>query len=157
MKVVVSNDKSGYSLKEAALEMLKEGGHEVIDLGTNLPEESLGHPIAAQRVAESIQSGQAERGLLFCGTGMGVSLAANKYKGIKAGVCESVFTAKYCRMINDCNVLCTGAYIIGNYMGKEMIKAFMSTDFCEGFEESRAANLKNMDNIISEFEQKNFR
>lgn len=159
MTVVLSNDKGGFKLKEAVLKMLLEEGYDVIDLGTKQESETLAHTKAGALVAEKIQSKEADRGILFCGTGMGVSLAANKFKGISAAVCESVFSASHCRMINNCNVLCMGAYILGEVMAVAMAKAFMNSNFADGEfgEAKRRAFLQTQIDAIAEYESANFK
>ncbi|MBC8571397.1 RpiB/LacA/LacB family sugar-phosphate isomerase [Zongyangia hominis] len=157
MKVVLSNDRGGYGLKEAAAALLKEQGHQVIDLGTQSPDEIKGYTDAGVAVAKAVQSGEADRGLLFCGTGMGVSQTANKFKGVYAAVVESVFAARSCRQINNCNVMCCGGYILGEYMAREMVDAFINTGFTEGFAPERAAGLKAQFARLQEIEAENLR
>lgn len=157
MKVVLSNDRGGYRLKEAAIALLKEQGHEVIDLGTHDPEEFLSYTDAGIAVAKAIQSGEAQRGLLFCGTGMGVSQTANKFKGVYAAVVESVFAARQCRLINNCNVMCAGGYILGEYMAREMVDAFINTEHTQGFEPERAAYLRGQFARLQEIEGENMK
>ncbi|CAK7062224.1 MAG: Ribose-5-phosphate isomerase B [Desulfovibrio sp.] len=157
MKVAISNDKFGFRLKEAVVKKLRGDGHEVIDYGTKDPDEPKAHSQAGSEVARAIQSGEAERGILFCGTGMGVSLTANKFKGVYAAVCESVFSAQHCRLINDCNVLCLGVYILGEYMTLQMAETFINTGFAENFEETRKNNLKKQIDRIAEIEAENFK
>ena len=156
MKIALSNDKGAFRLKEAVANKLRADGHEVVDLGTNDSLEDRSHTEAGSLVAQAIQRGDAERGILFCGTGTGVALAANKYKGVYAAVAESVFAARHCRLINDCNVLCLGAYILGEYMALEMVDVFLHTDFAEHFEPVRTEKLKKQINCIAEIESNNF-
>lgn len=157
MKVVLSNDKGGYALKEAAAALLKEQGHQVIDLGTRSPDEMKGYTDAGTAVGKAIQNGEADRGLLFCGTGMGVSQTANKFKGVYAAVVESVFAARSCRQINNCNVMCCGGYILGAYMAREMVDVFMNTGFTQSFAPERAAGLKAQFARLQEIEGDNLK
>ncbi|MDO4269465.1 MAG: RpiB/LacA/LacB family sugar-phosphate isomerase [Eubacteriales bacterium] len=157
MKVAIANDKGGYRLKAAIVKKLADEGYEVLDYGTQSPEESKEHALAGEQVALAVQSGAAERGILLCGTGMGVSLAANKHKGVYAAPVESVFAAKHCRLINDCNVMCIGGYILGEYMALEMADAFLKTPFADHFEEGRARYLRSQYERIAAIEDKNFR
>lgn len=157
MKVAISNDRFGFALKEAVVKKLREDGHEVIDYGTKTPDEPKAHSQAGSEVARAIQNKEAQRGILFCGTGMGVSLTANKFKGVYAAPCESVFTAQHCRLINDCNVLCLGIYVLGEYMALQMVEAFMNTEFAENFEETRKNNLSTQIGKIAEIEAENFK
>ncbi len=157
MKIVIANDKGGYLLKAAIVKKLRAEGHEVIDYGTQSPDEAKEHVLAGEQVAHAIQNGEAERGILLCGTGMGVSLAANKHKGVYAAVVESVFAAKHARLINDCNVMCIGGYILGEYMALEMVDAFLNTPFADHIEEKRKAYLRSQYERIAEIENSNFR
>ncbi|HBN80674.1 MAG TPA: RpiB/LacA/LacB family sugar-phosphate isomerase [Ruminococcaceae bacterium] len=142
MKIALGSDKSGFELKEFIKGYLKENRIELEDLGTQSMD--AGQPFfeVAPKVAAEIQSGRAERGILICGTGMGMSQVANKYEGVLAACCESVYAARMCRAINNSNVLCMGGWIIAKEMGLEMVKAFLSTEHTEGLEEWRRDFLK---------------
>ncbi len=157
MKIVIANDKGGYLLKQAIVKKLEEEGHEVLDYGTKAPDEVKEHTQAGEQVACAIQNKEAQYGILLCGTGMGVSISANKHKGVYAAVVESVFAAKHCRLINDCNVICLGGYILGEYMALEMVDAFLNTPFADHFEEKRKNYLKGQYQRIIEIEERNFR
>jgi len=143
MKIVIGSDKSGYSLKEAIKAYLKENNYEFIEIGTTNPDVGVPFFKVAPEAAQLIQDGKADRGILICGTGMGMSQVANKYKGIRAACVESVYAARMCRAINDSNVLCMGGWIIAEIMGIEMTKAFLETEFTQGLEEWRQEFLKN--------------
>ena len=156
MKIVIANDKGGYLLKQAIVEKLEKEGHEVLDYGTHSPDETKEHTQAAEQVACAIQKKEAQFGILLCGTGMGVSITANKHKGVYAAVVESVFAAKHCRLINDCNVLCLGGYILGEYMTLEMVDAFLCTPFADHFEEKRKDYLRGQYEKIVAIEEHNF-
>ena len=103
-----------------------------------------------RRVAKEVADKKFERGLLFCGTGMGVNLVANKFPGVYCGLCESVFAAKKCRIINNCNVLAMGGFIVGPKMGIEMVEAFLNTDFSYGFD---LATPEFLQNAVKEIDQ----
>jgi ribose 5-phosphate isomerase B len=107
-KLVVASDKSGYYLKEFVKAHFISKGYEIKDVGTMDPENPVFYPDAASNLAREIQNGFSEKGLLFCGTGMGVSIVANKFAGICAACCESTFSASKARIYNDANVLCMG-------------------------------------------------
>lgn len=157
MKIVMGNDKGAYWLKKAIKEKLEKDGHEIIDCGTKSPDEAKAHTIASKDAAEVLQAKQADLGILLCGTGMGVCMAANKFKGIYAAAVESVYSAERCRMINDCNVLCLGANILGEVMALEMVDKFINTEFAQGFEPERKAFLHTFIEQNEAFENENFK
>ena len=142
MKVIIGSDKSGFTLKEFLKPALKELGYEVEDLGTTNIEEPKPFFVVAPLVAEAVQQGRAEKAILICGTGMGMSQVANKYEGILAACCESTYAARMSRAINDSNILCMGGWVIANEMGLEMAKTFLTTDHTQGLEEWRQEFLK---------------
>ncbi|MDR2439124.1 MAG: RpiB/LacA/LacB family sugar-phosphate isomerase [Planctomycetaceae bacterium] len=131
--ILIAADPFAVTLKDALSVHLKEKGYEVIDLGATRDKE-IPYFESAPNVCKTIQSGKAERAILLCGTGMGMSIVANRFKGIVASVVESVFAAKMCRVINNANVLCLGAMIWGDWMAKEAVDVFLTTKFTEGLE-----------------------
>ena len=137
MKIIIGSDKSGYYLKEAVKSFLLEEGHEVHDVGTTDVNNPQGYFIVAPKLAQEIAAGRYERGILCCGTGMGMAIAANKYKGVYASVVESVYGAKMCRAVNNANVLCMGGWLIADWLGIEMTKTFLSTEFTEELDDRR--------------------
>lgn len=143
MALVIGSDKSGYLLKEAIKTHLKAENIAFIEVGTTDPEVGIPFFKVAPEACALIGTGKAEKGILICGTGMGMSQVANKYKGIRAACVESVYAARMCRAINDSNVLCMGGWVIAPEMGLEMVKTFLSTGHTEGLEEWRQAFLKN--------------
>lgn len=138
MKVVLGSDKSGFLLKEAIKKYLTEAQIEWDDLGTQDLEHGKPYYEVASVVARAMQTAEYERGILICGTGMGMSLTANKFKGIYAACVESVYGAKMCRAINNANVLTMGGWVVGSEMGVEMVKAFLNTGFTQDLEPWRA-------------------
>ena len=134
MKVILGSDKSGFTLKEALKPVLQQWGHEIIEIGTTDPNVGVPFFKVAPEAAKYLQEGNADRAILICGTGMGMSQVANKYKGIRAACVESLYGAKMCRAINDSNVLCMGGFIVGSDMGINMVKTFLNTEFVEGME-----------------------
>ncbi len=142
-KLVIGSDKSGYTLKEAIKAYLTERGVDFIEVGTVDPEVGVPFFTVAPEAAALVLSGDADRAILICGTGMGMSQVANKYKGIRAACVESVYAARMCRAINDSNALCMGGWVIAPEMGIEMVKAFLDTGHTEGLEEWRKEFLKN--------------
>lgn len=156
MKVVIGADKAGYQLKETIRERLLEAGHEVEDVGTCQMSEPRPHTVTAPAAAKAILANEADRGILICGTGMGMSIVANKHKGIYAAVVESVYAAEYCRKINDANVLCLGAFIVGSEMAIEIVHTFLETGFVQEFPKWRVDFLKGQSEILKEFEEQQF-
>ena len=136
MKIALGCDHGGLEHKNAILEHLKERGFEVIDFGI-YEQKSVDYPEIAVKVANCIASGEAERGFLVCGTGIGMSLAANKVKGIRAAACSEHFSAKYTRLHNDSNILCLGGRVIGVGTALELADLFVDTEFEGGRHQRR--------------------
>lgn len=139
MNLVIASDHAGYCLKENVKKYLAEQGHNVIDCGTN-SEESCDYPVFAKALCKEINDGNAELGILVCGTGIGMSMAANKVKGIRAAVCSDYFSAKFTRAHNDANVMCLGARVTGEGLALELIDIFLNTPF-EGGKHFRRINM----------------
>ncbi len=128
MKIVIGSDHGGYELKLEIIKHLTERGFEVKDIGCDSPA-SCDYPIYAKAAAKEIQSGDAELGILICGTGIGMSMAANKEDGIRAALCHDVFSAKATREHNDANILCMGARVIGPGLAELVVDTFLDTPF----------------------------
>ena len=128
MKVSIGSDHGGYELKLEVIEHLKKRGFEVTDVGTDSPT-SCDYPIYAKKVTEDIQSKNADLGILICGTGIGMSMAANKEPGIRAALCHDTFSAKATREHNDANILCMGARVVGPGLALMIIDTFLDTPF----------------------------
>ena len=126
--IVIGSDHAGYALKEKLKAHLTETGVPFVDVGTDSTA-SCHYPVFAKKVCEKIQSGECEKGILVCGTGIGMSMAANKQKGIRAAVCGDCFSAKYTRLHNDANVLCLGARVVGEGLAEEITDLFLQTGF----------------------------
>ena len=141
MKIAVASDHGGYFLKEVVAGYLMAIGHEVIDLGTN-SEASVDYPEYGHKCAEAVANGDAERGIVVCGTGIGISIAANKVKGIRCGLCTSVEMAKLTRQHNDANMLAMGGRILSNEDAIAIVNAFLETEF-EGGRHQRRVDLLN--------------
>ena len=157
MNIVVGSDKNGYPLKEEIAAMLREQGHTVFDVGTTDLDSPRPHTVTAPAAAKMIQEGKAERGFLFCGTGMGMSIMANKHKGIYAAVVESCYAAEYCRKINDANIMCVGAFIVGTGMAKEMANIFINTEFMQDFPQWRIDFCGGKKKIVKQLEEDLFK
>ena len=139
MKIGIGNDHSALELKAEIIGFLKEKGHEVIDYGTNSTE-SCDYPVYGEKVARAVAAGEVDQGILICGTGLGISLAANKVKGIRAAVCSEPYTAMMARLHNDCNILAFGARVIGPEMAKMIVRTWLDTEF-EGGRHQRRVDL----------------
>lgn len=139
MNLVIACDHAGYDLKENVKKYLSEQGHSVIDCGTNSTE-SCDYPVFAKALCKEINDGNAQLGILICGTGIGMSMAANKVKGIRAAVCSDYFSAKFTRAHNDANVICLGARVTGEGLALELIDIFLNTPF-EGGKHLRRINM----------------
>ncbi|MCA9925157.1 MAG: ribose 5-phosphate isomerase B [Anaerolineales bacterium] len=128
MKIAVACDHGGFPLKETILETIRAAGHEPIDLGTDGPA-GVDYPDFAQKIGVAINSGEAERGILICGSGAGANIAANKIKGIYASVCHDAYSAHQGVEHDDMNVLCLGARIIGPALAAELVEAFTGATY----------------------------
>ena len=124
----IGSDHGGYTLKLEIIEHLKNRGIEVTDVGCD-SEASCDYPVFAKKVADAITSGEADQGILVCGTGIGMSMAANKISGIRAALCHDVFSAKATREHNDANILCLGARVVGPGLALMIVDTFVDTPF----------------------------
>lgn len=131
MRVAIGCDHAGVDLKHEVAKFLKEQGVEVTDFGTE-GAESVDYPDFARKVAEAVRGGAADRGVLICGTGIGMSISANKVPGVRAALCHDVYSARLTREHNDANVLTMGARVIGAGLAVEITKAFFGADFAGG-------------------------
>jgi ribose 5-phosphate isomerase B len=129
VKLVISADHAGFDLKEEVRAYLTRAGHEIVDLGAFRCEPQDDYPDFAERVAEAIKQGEAPRGILICGSGVGVSVAANKVPGIRAGMCHDTYSAHQGVEHDDMNVLVLGARIIGTSLAFELVDAFLRAKF----------------------------
>ncbi|MEG1808656.1 MAG: ribose 5-phosphate isomerase B [Oscillospiraceae bacterium] len=143
--IAIASDHGGLSLKKAIMQYLKTKNIEYSDLGT-YTEESCDYPDYAAKVCRSVIGEESEKGILVCGTGIGMSLAANKFKGIRAAVCGDCFSAKYTRMHNDANILCLGERVTGEGLALEIVELFLNTDFEGGRHARRLAKLTEIEN-----------
>ncbi len=128
MRVVLAADHAGYLLKNELKARLGERGHDVLDLGTDSPA-PVDYPDAAEAVASAIRGREAERGIIVCGSGAGVSIAANKFPGIRAAVCHDTYTAHQAVEHDDMNVLCLGARVIGGALALDLANAFLGASY----------------------------
>ena len=134
--IVIASDHAGVELKALLVERIRAGGHDIDDLGpadTN----SVDYPNFAHAVATAVASGEAGRGILICGTGIGMSMAANRHPGVRAALCHDAYTAEMARLHNDANVLCIGARVIGGGVAEQMVEIFLATVFEGGRHQGR--------------------
>ncbi|MDE5569567.1 MAG: ribose 5-phosphate isomerase B [Ruminococcus sp.] len=136
--IAIGCDHAGVEMKKAVIDTLASKGFELKDMGTD--GEPCDYPVVAEAVCRLVQSGECEKGILICGTGIGMSIAANKFKGIRAALCSDSFSAKYTRLHNDSNVMCMGARTMGTGLACELAEIFMSTGF-EGGRHQRRIDL----------------
>jgi ribose 5-phosphate isomerase B len=148
MKIACAFDHAGFPIKEDVLQTLRDAGHEYIDLGTDSAD-PVDYPDKARAVAEAVRAGEAERGLIVCGSGAGVAIAACKFPGIRAFVGHDTYTAHQAVEHDDGNVLCLGARIIGPSLAAEIIVAFAGAQFTG--EERHARRLAKVNAIETEF------
>jgi len=128
MRVYIGSDHGGFKLKEALKEMLKSQGTEFTDLGC-FTEDSCDYPDIAREVCEKVVGDPASKGVLICGTGLGMSIAANKYPGIRAAMCTNEYMAQMAREHNDAHIICMGGRVIDEDMGRKMLEIFLKTEF----------------------------
>ena len=139
--IVIASDHAGYSLKEAVKKHLEEKNIEYKDMGTNSTE-SVDYPEYAHKLCCEIQEGRAEKGILVCGTGIGMSMVANKHKGIRAACVSDTFSATATRQHNDANVICFGERVVGQGLAFQLVDAFLETEY-EGGRHQRRVDLVN--------------
>ena len=145
MKIVLANDHSAVDMKKEILAHLEEKGYQVIDIGTNSPE-SCDYPVFGERAGKMVASGEADLGILICGTGVGISLAANKVKGVRACVCSEPYSAKLSRMHNDTNILAFGARVVGTELAKMIVDEWLNTSFEGGRHQRRVDMIMDIEN-----------
>lgn len=143
--VTVGADHAGVELKDRLAELLRRDGHELIDRGTNSTE-SVDYPDFAAAVASDVATGKAERGLLVCGTGVGMAITANKVRGVRAANVRTVEEAELSRQHNDANVLCLGARFIDPQVAEDVLTAWLQTDFEGGRHERRVEKIGQVEN-----------
>jgi ribose 5-phosphate isomerase B len=141
MRIALGCDHRGRNLKRLAVDVITERGDEYRDFGSN-DTAPVDYPDIARRVAESVAKGECRFGVLICGTGIGMSMAANKVRGIRAAVCQDTFTASRARLHNDANVLCLGEDIVGPGLAREILGTFLSTGFEGGRHAARVEKIR---------------
>ncbi len=144
-KIIIGCDHGGFELKNEIIAHLEKKGIKVTDVGT-YSTDSCNYPDYARKVCERIQSGEFERGILVCGTGIGISIAANKHNGIRAACCSDTFSARMTRMHNNANVLCMGGRVVGPGLACDMVDLFVDTEFEGGRHQTRVDLLTDIEN-----------
>ena len=142
--IAIGCDHGGINIKNAVIEYMKENGIEYKDFGCD--GEPVNYPDYADKVCRAIQSGECYRGILVCGTGIGMSMAANKHAGIRAACCSDTYSARMTRQHNDANVLCLGGRVLGFGLATDMVKLFLNTEFEGGRHQTRVDMLNALDN-----------
>lgn len=145
MKIGIGNDHAAVEMKQEIAEYLKEKGYEVVNYGTDTYE-SCNYPEYGEKVGRAVASGEVDLGILICGTGVGISLAANKVKGIRAVVCSEPYSAKLSRQHNDTNILAFGARVIGIEMAKMIVDEWLNAEFLGGRHQTRVDMIMDIEN-----------
>ena len=147
MRVGIGNDHPAIELKNIIKEHLESKGFEVVDYGTSEPGVKVDYPIYGQKVAEAVAAGEVEKGILICGTGVGISIAANKVPGIRAGLCTNTTTARLIVEHNNANIVAFGCRIVGSELAKDIVDTFFSAQYEGGRHQKRL-------DIITDIEKK---
>ena len=135
-KIVIGSDHGGFEYKEEIKKFLLEKGYKIIDVGTN-SKASCDYPVFAKEAAQKIINGEADRGILICGTGIGMSITANKFKGIRAALCGDTFSARATRAHNNSNILCLGERVIGLGLAIDIVNIWLNTEYEGGRHQKR--------------------
>lgn len=138
MKIAIGNDHAAVEMKNAIMEYVKELGHQVVNFGTD-KDESVNYPEYGEKVGRAVASGEYDCGILICGTGVGISIAANKVNGVRAAVCSDVTTARLVKEHNDANIIAFGARIVGIELARDIVRTYLEAEFQGGRHEARVA------------------
>jgi ribose 5-phosphate isomerase B len=149
MKIAIASDHGGYRLKEFVKSVLEESGCEIVDFGT-FSEDSVDYPEFAAKVAKAVVREEVDRGVLICGTGIGMSIVANRFPGVRAALCHNVYTAKMSRRHNNANVLVLGGRILTPEIAEDIVKIWLSEEFEGGRHERRLGKLEEIEKAICE-------
>lgn len=144
MKVAMAADHAGWELKDRLKSHVAELGHEVLDLGTNGPD-SVDYPDLGAECGRAVADGRAELGILVCGSGLGIAMAAGKVPGVRAATCHDHFTAEMCRRHNDANVMAMGQRVVGEGVALDMVETFLATPFEGGRHARRVGKINDLD------------
>lgn len=140
MLVAIGSDHAGLEMKTEIISVLKELGHDYLDYGTDSPL-SVDYPDFGEKVSSAVSTGKSDRGILICGTGIGMSIVANKFPNIRASLCNELFSARMSRLHNDANILVLGGRIVGKDLAKEIVRTWMTTPFEGGRHTSRITKI----------------
>ena len=157
MRIVIASDFSGYALKEIVKKHLSDNGHELIDVGHLDNGIKVVYPDTAVKLCTEFLKGGYDRGILFCGTGAGVSITANKFQGIYCVPCESVYTASKSPVINNANVLAMGLNVVGSENACRIADAWLEQSFCKDLAPERKAFIESLFKSVQEIEKENFK
>ena len=138
MKIAIGNDHAAVEMKQEIVKYLKELGHEVVNYGTD-SNESCNYPEYGEKVGRAVAAHEADCGILICGTGVGISIASNKVRGVRAAVCSDVTTAHLVKEHNNANIIAFGARIVGLELAKDIVKSYLDAEFLGGRHEARIA------------------
>jgi ribose 5-phosphate isomerase B len=141
MRIAIGSDHAGFALKQATLTQLKDAGHDVKDLGPS-SNDRVDYPDFAHEVAKLVANGEVDRGVLVCGSGIGMAIAANRHPGVRAVNCTLVWQAEMCRRHNDANLLCLGERVLGPGLAASIVDTFLATDFEGGRHEARVEKIE---------------
>lgn len=145
MKIAIGNDHAAVEMKREIQKYLEELGHEVVNYGTDTAE-SCNYPEYGEKVGKAVADKEADCGVLICGTGVGISIAANKVKGVRAAVCSDVTTARLVKEHNDANIIAFGARIVGIELAKDIVKAYLDAEFAGGRHVRRVEMIHEIEN-----------
>jgi ribose 5-phosphate isomerase B len=145
LRIAIGSDHAGFRMKEHLITVLRDGGHDVVDLGTD-SEESCDYPIFCSAVGREVAAGRVDRGIVLGGSGQGEQLAANKVKGVRAALCNCLYTAEYSRLHNDANVLSMGARVVGEGLADEIVRVWLATEFEGGRHQRRIDQITAIEN-----------
>ncbi len=143
-RIVFGSDHAGFQLKNKLMSLFREEGYTVCEVGT-YSEESCDYPVFAEAACREVLDGKSDLVILVCGTGVGMSIAANKLNGIRAACCSDIFSARYTRLHNDANALCIGARVLGEGLAYELVKVFVETEYEGGKHARRVAMLADIE------------
>lgn len=153
MLVAIGSDHAGFQLKAELKGLLEELGHQCIDYGPETPE-SVDYPDFGEKVSEAVSSKKVDRGILICGTGIGMSIVANKFPDVRASLCNDLYTARMSRLHNDANILVIGGRIVGIDLAKEILKTWLTTEFEGGRHLRRIQKIKSIEERYSRWTTK---
>ena len=145
MKIAIANDHAAVEFKNHIMEYVKSKGHEVVNFGTD-SSQSCDYPEYGEKVGRAVASGEVDRGILICGTGVGISIAANKVKGVRAVVCSETYTVRYSRLHNNANILAFGARVVSTGLAELLVDEFLNTQYEGGRHQRRVDMLTEIEN-----------